>query len=65
MKVFEVTIEYCEGNSKKITTSRQYVTSQADTLKSVVDYFTKHCEQYEEELKGVQEVVTIAQHIST
>ena len=63
MKVFEVTIEKCYKKSKKIDTSIQYVTSEADTLLSVTEYFAKHCEEYEEDLKSVKEVVTIVQHI--
>jgi len=63
MKVFEVITEHCEGDSKEITTTHQYVTTADDRIKSVVDYFTDHCEQYEMELKRVAEVVTIVQHI--
>jgi len=64
MKVFEITTEHCEGDSKEITTTVQYVTSTANTLKSVTDYFTGHCEQYEKELKSVREVLVIVEHIS-
>jgi len=63
MKVFEVTIEYCREDSNEIITERQYVTSEEDTLKSVTDYFTNHCYEYDKELKSVREVVTIVQHI--
>ena len=63
MKVFEVTTEHCEGDSKEITTSVQYVTSEAGTLKSVTDHFTEHCHQYDMDLKGVREVLTIVQNI--
>jgi len=63
MKVFEVTTEHCEGDSKEITTTRLYVTSEKDTLKSVTDYFTKHCYEYEKDLKGVREVLIIVQHV--
>ena len=67
MKVFEVKTEHCEGDSKEITTTIQYVTSEKNTLKSVVDYFTLECEQYEKDLIRVSEVITIVQyiHIST
>ena len=64
MKVFEVTCEYCESDSKEITTEVQYVTSELDTLKSVIDYFTNHCFEYEKHLLGVREVLTIVQHIN-
>ena len=63
MKVFEVTSEYCIGDSTEVTTERQYVTSEDNTLKSVVDYFTRHCYEYDKELIGVREVLTIVQHI--
>ncbi len=54
MKVFEVTTEHCEGDSKEITKTVQYVTSSDNRLKSVVDYYTKHCYQYAKELIGVR-----------
>ncbi|MCK5616810.1 hypothetical protein KAR91_83890 [Candidatus Pacearchaeota archaeon] len=63
MKVFEVRTERCEPDSKNITESVQYVTSEEDTLLSVTEHFTKYCEEYEEDLKSVKEVVTIVQHI--
>ncbi len=63
MKVFEVLTEHCEGDSKNITTSCQYVTSSENTLKSVVDHYTKHCYEYQKDLKGVKEVLTIVEHI--
>ena len=63
MKVFEVRTERCESDSNKITESVQYVTSEKDSLLSVTEYFTKHCEEYEEDLKGVREVLAIVQHI--
>ena len=64
MKVFEVTYEYCHGGSKEITTERQYVTSEEGTLKSVTDYFTQHCLEYEKDLISVREALTIVQHIA-
>ena len=63
MKVFEVFMEYCEGDSKEIKTMIQYVTSKEDTLQSIVDYFTVECEEYERDLKGVKEVLIIVQHV--
>ncbi len=63
MKVFEVTTEHCEGGSKEITKTVQYVTSANNTLKSVVDYYTKHCNEYDKELIGVCEVLTIVEHL--
>jgi len=64
MKVFEVTTIRFKKNSKETIDTVQYVTSTKNTLLSVVDYFTKHCEQYEEALKGVREVLVIAQNIT-
>ena len=64
MKVYEVTCEYCVGDSEETTTEVRYVTSEENTLKSVTDYFTKHCEEYEKDLLGVREVLTIVQHIA-
>ena len=63
MKVYEVICEYCHGSGEEVITERQYVTSKDNTLKAVVDYFTEHCEQYEKDLIGVREVLTIVQHI--
>ena len=63
MKVFEVITEYCEGDSKEIHTMAQYVTSEENTLLSVTKHFTKHCEEYERDLKSVKEIVTITEHI--
>ena len=62
MKVFEVTTEYA-GPDKDLIREVAYVTSEADTLKSVTDYYTEHCYQYEKDLKAVREVLTIVQHI--
>ena len=64
MKVFEVTTEHCEADSKEITTTVQYVTSEENTIMSVVDHFTRHCYEYEKDLKGVREVLVIVQHLS-
>ena len=63
MKVFEVIVEYCKDDSTEIITSREFVTSEDNTIKSVVDYFTQHCVEYEKELKSVREVLTIVQSI--
>jgi ribosomal protein S15P/S13E len=65
MKVFEVISEYCQGDSKEIITERQYVTSESNTILAVTAYFTKHCYEYEKDLKSVREVLTIVQHIKS
>lgn len=62
MKLFEVTTEYT--HNKETIKSVEYVTSEANTIKSVVDYFAEHCYQYEKELIGVREVLVIVQHIN-
>ena len=63
MKVFEVTTEHCPGDSKEVITTRLFVTSKENTLKSVTDYYTTHCFQYEKDLIGVREILTIVEHI--
>ena len=63
MKVFEVRTEFSRADSTEIETEVQYVTSEEGTLKSVVDYFTKHCFEYEKHLIGVREVAVLVQHI--
>jgi hypothetical protein len=63
MKVFEVITEHVPNDSTEITRTVQYVTSQEDTLKSVADYFTNHCEQYEKSLLCVKEVLVLTEHI--
>ncbi len=63
MKVFEVTSEYCKGDSKEVITEVKYVTSAENTLQSVTDYSTKHCHEYEKDLKGVREILTVVEHI--
>lgn len=63
MKVFEVITEHCLGPDPEVIRTVQYVTSQADTLKSVADYFTDHCVQYEKSLLCVKEVLTLTEHI--
>jgi hypothetical protein len=63
MKVFEVRTEHFRGDSTEIVTELQYVTSEDNTLKSVFDHFTEHCEQYEKTLLGVRQVLTIVQHL--
>ena len=64
MKVFEVICEYCQDGSEEMVTVQQYVTSEENTLKSIVDHFTRHCLEYEKNLVGVREVLTIVQHLT-
>lgn len=63
MKVFEVITEHCEGDSIEITTTIQYVTAASDTLLDVTKYYTEQCYQYDKELKGIREVLTIVEQI--
>ncbi len=63
MKVFEVTTEHCKGDSKEIITTVQYVTCKTDLILDVTAHFTTDCEQYEKDLKGIREVLTIVRHI--
>ena len=63
MKVFEVTMEFCRSDSKEIEREVNYVTSELDTLISVVEYFTEHCFQYDKDLIGVREVLNLVTHI--
>jgi len=62
MKVFEVTSERCNDKDEIITTVK-YVTTEENTLLSVIEYFTIHCEEYEEDLKGIREVLVVIQHL--
>ena len=63
MKVFAVITERCKEDNKEIVNVIKYVTSAKDTLLSVTEYFTQYCEEYEEDLKSVKEVITVVQHI--
>jgi len=64
MKIFEVTTEHCKGDDNEIIKTVQYVTAEKNTLLSVTEYFTVHCEQYEKDLIGVREVLVIVEHIT-
>ncbi|GEM_PF-6853704 len=63
MKVFQVTTERCDPDSKQIIETIQYVTSEDNSLCTVVEFFTKECEEFESDLKGVREVLVISQRI--
>ena len=62
MKVFEVLFEYCEGDSKEILTERNFWT--APNLLLVSNVASMHAFQYEKELVGVREVLTITQQLT-
>ena len=63
IKVFQVITESFKENSNELEEMIQYVTSEENTMLSVVEHFTTHCEQYEEDLKSVRDVLSIVQHI--
>jgi len=65
MKVFEVTTEYAPSDSKEIITEVQYVTSDRDIIHQVTEHFKLYCKEYNVDLKGVREVLTVVQHIET
>lgn len=62
-KVFEVITETYPKDTTEVIEQRQYVTSEDDNLLDVAEYFKMHCEQFEEELKSVREVLVIVHHI--
>ena len=41
----------------------EYVTSVSDSLLTVAEYYQTHCHNYNEEFKGVREVLTISNHV--
>lgn len=63
-KVFEVKTADAKKESKEYTVKVSYVTSEENSLLSVAKHFTEHCEQYEEELLSVREVINIVEHIT-
>lgn len=63
MKVFEIITEHC-GTNEEIVTEHRYVTSEQNTIKSVADYFTQHCLEYDKKLIGIREILIIVQHIT-
>ena len=62
MKIFEVITEYIEEDNK-ITTQRQLVTCEDDDILTVTKYFSRECNELEQELKTVAYVADIVQHI--
>lgn len=60
MKVFEV-LTRCEHDGK-VLDIKEYVTADGGFMEVVLHY-VNHCIQYEMELIGVLEVLTITQHI--
>ena len=65
MKVFEVITEESNNETLEISTSRQYVTSEDNSLLSVTEYFTHQCSQLTMELTSVREILTVSNNITT
>ena len=65
MTVFEVITEQCSASGATMTESIRYVTHDCNSLLGVTEYFNKRCEEYDECLIGVREVLVIAQHIES
>lgn len=63
MKVFEVTTEYCPGDSNEVVTERLYVTAGDNDLANVARHYKVECYQFEKELIGVRYVLDIVNHI--
>jgi hypothetical protein len=63
MKVFEVTTEHTSADNNEIVKTVLYVTAESNTLIDVVDYFTRHCLEYEKDLIGVREILVVVEHI--
>ena len=60
--VFEVITERLDKDNT-VKETRQYVTQESNSLEEVARWFTRHCEEYDEDLKSVREVVSLMQHI--
>jgi len=63
MKVFEVKTQRLAKDSNKLHDTVRYVTAADDSLLTVAKEYTEFCEQHEEELLSVREVITICHHI--
>lgn len=63
MKVFQVIIEYSKDGSKEIIERMQYVTHENNSLSDVASYFSIQCDELDEELKSVREVLTICERV--
>ena len=63
MKVFEVKTQRLAKDSNNLHDTVRYVTTDDDSLLTVAKEYTEYCEQYEEDLVSVREVITICHHI--
>ena len=62
MKVFQVISERIDEEGRVVDVER-YVTATDNSLKTVCDWYTRHCDEYEENLKLVREVITVCHQI--
>ena len=60
MKVFEVLTETTNSENSKIVETRQYVTSESDSLLTVTKYYTRQCKEYCLDLKSVREILVVS-----
>lgn len=63
MKVFQVQTEYeADGEIRKET---MFVTAEDDDILSVTEHFKRHCYEYEKDLKGIMEVLTVVESVKS
>ena len=62
-KVFEVITEATNSENSEIVETRQYVTSDSDSMLAVVNYYTRQCREYMLDLKSVSEILSISNNI--
>jgi thioredoxin-related protein len=63
MKVFEVIVFRTSDISTEVTEERRFVTSEDDSLLSVVKHYTKYCEEFNRDLISVREVLNVVEHL--
>ena len=64
MKVFQVITERTNDENKEVMQVSRYVTSFDNSFLTVSSCFSKYCEEFEEELIAIKEILTISQHIN-
>jgi ribosomal protein S15P/S13E len=63
IKVFQVICEYT-GDDGEVIEESQFVTHESNSLLGVTKHFTKHCDEFEKDLKSVRDVLNIVEHIN-
>jgi len=63
MKVFQVKIDYA-GIGDEIIERVQYVTHKENNILAVTSHFSRLCDELEEDLKSVAEVLTVSEQLS-